>query len=94
MNIPDFSKYPCGTSGLEFPNGLPKKGQAVEVKTVWSEGQWETVIFQEEYGYENPRHQYEWFGVYAKPCVYERNYPIVLEWRTLPRSKEGLDHGG
>jgi hypothetical protein len=73
----DFSKYPCGATGLEFPNGLPQPGHTVRVKTVWSNDEWKTVVFQQTYAWERT---YDWFSVYGRPNVDEGSLPIVLEW--------------
>ena len=73
-----YEDHPCGADGLSFPNGLPIPGELVEVKTVWSKGQWESKIYQETYGW---KRTYGWFGVFSKPCVEEGSMPIVLEWR-------------
>jgi hypothetical protein len=64
-----MTKQWCGTV---FPNGLPEKGQTVEVKTCWRKGEWETKVFCAYIGYSsysNSARYYDWFSVYGKPDV-------------------------
>lgn len=80
----DLGKHECGPDGLRFPNGLPDDGEQVQVKTVWSGGEWQDKRFCEQYGHEK-RHQYNWFGCFSKPDVANGSMPIVLEWRYPPK---------
>jgi hypothetical protein len=71
---------------MDFENGLPKKGQAVEIRTVWNDD-WSPCVFQGQVSDRFPeKGHYDWFGVYAKPDPSDGSLPIVTEWRVVKKA--------